>query len=168
MVLSNRRAGASFLISTFRAHGICLSTWALWLRLHLRIQRGTPDTRSITILPILEKRFGRLQLDLNPTFGRSLHGPDSDRGWGLGLAGRVALEQTKRFTPSLEYYGDWGPLPTFDPFIAQMHQIMPGGDIRLRKNIIWSVGIGAGITPATDRIVYKSRLEISFGRKNKH
>jgi hypothetical protein len=49
-----------------------------------------------------------------------------------------------------------------------MHQIMPGGDIRLRKNIVWSIGIGAGITPATDRIVYKSRLEITFGGRNKH
>jgi hypothetical protein len=126
------------------------------------------DTRSVTILPILEKRFGRFQIDLNPTFGRSLHGPDTDRGWGAGLAGRVAFERTKRFTPSLEYYGDWGPLPTFEPFVAQMHQILPGGDIRLRKNIIWSLGVGVGITPATDRIVYKSRLEFSFGGKARH
>ncbi len=124
----------------------------------------TSDTRSITILPILEKRFGRVQIDLNPTFGRSLHGPDTDRGWGFGLAGRVGFE-TKRFTPSLEYYGDWGPLPTFEPFVAQMHQLLPGGDIRLRKNIIWSLGVGVGITPATDRVVYKSRIEILFGGK---
>jgi hypothetical protein len=95
-----------------------------------------PDTRSVTILPILEKRFGRAQFDLNPTFGRSLHGPDTDRGWGLGLAARVGFESTKRFTPSLEYYCDWGPLPAFEPFVAQTHQILPGGDIRLRKNII--------------------------------
>ena len=126
------------------------------------------DTKSVTILPILEKRFGRIQIDLNPTFGRSLHGPDTDHGWGIGLAGRVAFDRARRFTPSLEYYGDWGPLPTFEPFVAQMHQILPGGDIRVRKNIIWSLGVGLGITPATDRIVYKSRLEISFGGKTRH
>jgi hypothetical protein len=40
-----------------------------------------PDTGSLTILPILEKRFGRVQIDLNPTFGRSLHGPGTNRGW---------------------------------------------------------------------------------------
>jgi hypothetical protein len=127
-----------------------------------------PDTRSVTILPILEKRFRRVQFDLNPTFGRSLHGPDTDHGWGVGLAGRVGFDRAKRFTPSLEYYGDWGPLPAFEPFVTQMHQILPGGDIRLRKNIIWSLGVGVGITPATDRIVYKSRLEISFGGKARH
>jgi hypothetical protein len=126
------------------------------------------DTRSVTLVPILEKRFGRVQIDLNPTFDRPLRGPDIVRGWGLGLAARVGFDGMKRFTPSLEYYGDWGPLPAFEPFAAQMHQILPGGDIRLRKNIIWSLGIGMGITPATDRIVYKSRLEISFGGKARH
>jgi hypothetical protein len=120
------------------------------------------DTRSVTILPVLEKHFGRLQLDLNPTFGRSLHGPDTDRGWGLGLAGRVAFEQTKRLTPSLEYYGGAGALPAF------MHQILPGADIHLRKNVIWSVGVGFGLSPATDRLVLKSRLEVSFGGKTRH
>jgi hypothetical protein len=126
------------------------------------------NTRSVTIVPIAEKRFGRVQIDLNPTFGRSLHGPDTDRGWGLGLAARVGFEGAKRFTPSLEYYGDWGPLPTFEAFVTQMHQILPGGDIRLRKNIKWSLGIGFGVTPATDGIVLKSRLEISFGGKARH
>jgi len=122
------------------------------------------NSRSVTILPVLEKRFGLVQVDLNPTFGRALHGPDTDRGWGFGLAARVAMERKKRFTPSLEYYGDWGPLPAFEPLAGQMHQILPGGDIRLWKNVLWSVGVGVGITPATDRIVYKSRLEISFGK----
>jgi hypothetical protein len=126
------------------------------------------DTRSVTILPILEKRLGRVQIDLNPTFGRSLHGPDTDRGWGFGLAARAGFETKGRFTPSLEYYGDWGRLPTFEPFVAQMHQILPGGDIRLKKNIIWSLGVGFGVTPATDRIVFKSRLEVSFGGKARH
>jgi len=49
-----------------------------------------------------------------------------------------------------------------------MHQVLPGGDIRVRKNIVWSLGIGVGLTPATDRIVYKSRLEISFAGKPRH
>ena len=122
------------------------------------------NSRSVTILPILETRWGAARIDVNPSFSRALHGPDTERGWGFGLAARVGLERKKRFTPSLEYYGDWGPLPAFDPLAGQMHQILPGGDIRLWKNVLWSVGIGFGITPATDRIVYKSRLEISFGK----
>ena len=37
----------------------------------------TPDSRSVELLAILEKRFGRIQIDLNPDISRSLHGPDT-------------------------------------------------------------------------------------------
>jgi hypothetical protein len=176
MQLNARRPGGPLQSAGWRLvpHLYVPRSWHLPLDVGLVVEMAfenpawNADTRSITILPVLEKSFGRLQIDLNPTFGRSLHGPDIDRGWGLGLAGRVAFERTKRFTPSLEYYCDWGPLPTFQPFMAQMHQILPGGDIRLSRRIIWSIGVGVGITPEANRIVYKSRLEISFGGKSGH
>jgi hypothetical protein len=138
VALSNRRGGGSFHISTFRATGICPSTVASWPNSHLRIRCGTRTPGALRFCP----------------FWKSV----SDEFRSI----------SKRFTPSLEYYGDWEPLPAFEPFVAQMHQILPGGDIRLRKNIIWSLGVGVGITPATHRIVYKSRLEFSFGEKARH
>jgi hypothetical protein len=111
-----------------------------------------PDSRSVELVPIIEKRFGRFQIDLNPAVGRS------HRTWDSGLAARLAFAATRRFTPSLEYYGDRS---------QQAHQIFPGADFRLRKNIVWNLGVGVGLTPFTDRIVYKSRFEISFGgRRN--
>jgi hypothetical protein len=125
-------------------------------------------SRSVELLSIVERRLGRTKVDLNPTVGRSLHGPDTDHGWDFGLAGRVGFEAMKRFTPSLEYYGDWGRLPAFEPVLKQAHMILPGGDFRLAKNVLWSVGVGFGITPATERIVFKSRLEVSFGGKARH
>ena len=121
---------------------------------------STPDSRSVELLTILEKHFGRIQIDLNPEFSRPLNGPNKTRGWDFGLAARLGFEASRRFTPSLEYYSEWGPLST--------HQIFPGGDLRLTKNILWNVGIGAGVTSSTDRLVYKSRLEISFGGRRKH
>jgi hypothetical protein len=125
------------------------------------------DSRSVELLSILEKRFRRIQIDLNPAFGRSLHGPGTDRGWGFGLATRVAFEE-KRFTPSLEYYSDWGRIPAFAPLDKQVHQILPGGDFRLAKNTVWSVGVGVGLTPVTSGLVYKSRFEVSFGGRGRH
>jgi hypothetical protein len=124
------------------------------------------DSPSVEILPIIEKHFGRTEIDLNPTFGRSLHGPDISRGWDFGLAARLGYRATKRFTPSLEYYSNWGILPAFAPVTRQANQIVPGGDFRLGRNVIWNVGIGFGTTPAGDRLVYKTRLEISFDVKS--
>ena len=97
--------------------------------------------------------------------GKRPGNPLEPAGWRFGLAARVGLEATRRFTPGIEYCSDWGPLPALAPLRAQGHQIIPGGDIRLTNNIVWSAGLGVGITASTGRIVYKSRVEITFGRK---
>ena len=78
-------------------------------------------------------------------------------------AARIGYAASERFTPSLEYYSAWGPLPGFLPRGEQIHQILPGGDLKLGKNAVWSFGVGLGATQAGNRLVYKSRLEISFG-----
>jgi hypothetical protein len=131
-----------------------------------------PNSRTIEIVPILEKRFRlardrELHIDLNPSAGRALHGPDIHRGWDFGLAARAALEMRGKFAPSLEYYSDWGRIANLSPLREQAQEILPGGDFRISKHILWSVGVGVGLTPATNRLVYKSRVELSFGRHTK-
>ena len=83
------------------------------------------------------------------------------------LAARAALETGGRFVPSMEYYSDWGRLANFSPLREQAQEILPGGDFQVTKHLVWSVGVGVGLTPATNRLVYKSRLELSFGRHAK-
>jgi hypothetical protein len=119
----------------------------------------------VELRPIIEKNIGHFQFDLNPVVERALHGPGVHQGWGFEPAFRVAYEVNERFSPSLEYYSSDGPFPTFLPLKQQTHQIFPGGDLNLTKNLVWSFGVGIGLTSAGDRLIYKSRLEYSFGRK---
>ncbi|HWF07807.1 MAG TPA: hypothetical protein VG297_05045 [Bryobacteraceae bacterium] len=91
----------------------------------------------------------------------------STSGWGIGLAARASYEANRRFTPSVEYYSDWGQVLDFAPLGQQIHQILPSGDIHLMKNLLLSVGVGVGATAAGNRVVYKSRLEFSFGGRRK-
>jgi hypothetical protein len=121
------------------------------------------NSRRLELRPILEKSFGKYQLDFNPVFERALHGPGTSGGWNFEPAARIGYEASQRFTPSLEYYSEWGALPSFLPAREQVHQILPGGDLKLAKNLVWSFGAGIGLTPAGNRLVYKSRFEISFG-----
>ncbi len=65
----------------------------------------------------------------------------------------------------MEYYSEWGPLPSLEPRDDQVHQILPGADLKLANNLVWRFGVGIGLTPAGNRLVYKSRFEITFGRK---
>ncbi len=122
-----------------------------------------PNSRRVEIRPILEKSIGKWQIDFNPVLERALHGPGTEAGWNFEPAARIGYEATERFTPSLEYYTELGPLPSFLPVREQVHQILPGGDLKIAKNVVWSFGVGVGATSAGNRVVYKSRIEISFG-----
>ena len=115
--------------------------------------------------PIIEKKFGRLQLDFNPTLARALRGPGTKDGWEFEPATRFAWETTKKLDLSLEYYGATGPLG--HPLLGreQVHQFYPGWDLKLSENIVWNFGIGVGVTHSGNRLVYKSRIGILFGKK---
>jgi hypothetical protein len=125
------------------------------------------NSRRVELRPIIEKNMRRLQLDVNPVFERALHGPGVRRGWSFEPAFRVGYELTERFSPSVEYYSDDGPFPTFRPVDQQIHQIFPGGDVRLTKSLSCSLGVGIGLTSAGNRLIYKARFEYSFGRKHR-
>jgi hypothetical protein len=124
------------------------------------------NSHRVELRPIIEKSFGRVQLDFNPVFERALHGPGVNQGWSFEPAFRAAYELNERFSPSLEYYSSYGGIPSFLPLNQQIHQIYPGGDWKLAKNFLWSFGIGVGLTSAGERLIYKTRLEYSFGRKS--
>lgn len=44
---------------------------------------------------------------------------------------------------------------------------LPGATLKLNDSLLWDFGAGVGLTPAGDRLVHKTRLEYSFGRKEK-
>jgi hypothetical protein len=174
MQLNARRPGGSFEYAGWRLlpHFYIPRSWNWPLDVGLvcefSFQKTTyeENSRRVEIRPILEKSIGKTQIDFNPVFERALHGPGTREGWNFEPAARVGYEVSERFTPSLEYYSGWGPLPSFLPVREQFHQLLPGGDLKLSKNLEWSFGIGVALTSAGNRIVYKSRFEYAFGRSN--
>ncbi len=125
------------------------------------------ETAHVEIRPIIERTIGDFQLDLNPVFARALRGENVGAGWHFEPAARVAYGDAEkaRLRPYLEWYSEIGYLPDFPPLRQQVHQVYPGADIRLAKNLVWSVGIGVGLTPQEPRLVIKSHLEFEFGRE---
>src|SRR5262249_12402654 len=84
------------------------------------------DSQHLELRLVLERHFGRLQLDGNPVFARALHGPGVSEGWGFEPAGRVGWNYSPRVTPSVEYYSSWGSLDNLPAISRQIHQIVPG------------------------------------------
>jgi len=117
------------------------------------------DTRHVEIRPILERTAGAFQLDFNPVFARALHGAGIRDGWTFEPAARVAYgRKTARLRPYLEWYSEINPV--------QVHQLYPGVDLNLGHDIVWSLGVGTGLTSEPPRLVIKSHLEFEFGRRD--
>ena len=146
-------------------------SWHLPVDISISGEVGFPreiyEENSVTleIRPIIEKKIGRWQLDFNPVIGRALRGPGTKDGWEFEPGVRIAYELNKRLDLSVEYYAATGPLFNPLPGAEQVHQFYPGGDLKLAENIVWNFGIGIGATPAGNRLVYKSRIGILFGKK---
>jgi hypothetical protein len=117
------------------------------------------DTRHVEIRTILERTVGSFQLDFNPVFARALHGPGIRDGWTFEPAARVAHgAKSARLRPYLEWYSEINPV--------QVHQLYPGVDLDLGHNIVWSLGVGTGLTSEPPRLVIKSHVEFEFGRRD--
>ena len=133
----------------------------------LEFSRAAYDETAagLEIRPTLGKRFGRLQLDLNPVVERGLRGQgSSDAGeWEFEPGARVAFTLSKAADLSVEYYGKTG---LFDSAEAgsPVHQLFPSVDLKLGDDFVCSVGIGVGTAAAANRLVLKSRFEVPLRR----
>lgn len=63
----------------------------------------------------------------------------------------------------LEYYGDLGRISHIGLPKKQEHLIFPVVDIDLGPRWEFNLGVGAGLTPATDRLIIKAILGYRFG-----
>lgn len=142
--------------------------WPIGASLSLEVAFPQPayeeNSATLEIRPILEKRLGRWQIDINPVVTKVLSGPGSGEGWGFEPAARVAYEAGKKLDLSVEYYGGIGPFRNVLPASEQSHQIYPGGDWQISENVVLNFGVGFALTKSSADLVGKLRLGILFGR----
>ena len=137
----------------------------------LSLEVGFPDTRfeehpmTLEVRPVLEKKFGRLQVDLNPVIGKALKGPGVNAGWDFEPNARLGWQLTPTFDLSLEYYGSTGNVTNWLPGERQVHQFYPGFDWQLTEGTVINFGVGLPVTNAGDGMIVKMRLGVTFGGK---
>jgi len=113
------------------------------------------DTWSLEIRPIIDRRWGAWYWAVNPALERSLKGAGTSRGFAFAPNAAVTYDVTSRITAGLEYYGAVGPATGFDPLNQQQHQIFPVIDLNLSPSFEFNVGVGIGMTAATDHVIVK-------------
>jgi hypothetical protein len=172
LVLAHRPGGDAldYVACRLRPRVSIPKSWGLPVDVSMSVEFGFPkkvyEENSVTLelRPIIEKKIGRVQIDVNPVVGRALRGPGTSEGWDFEPGVRLAYEVNKKLDLSLEYYGSTGPIGNFLPTHEQVHQFFPGGDVNLSDRVVWNFGIGVGATAAGNRLVYKSRVGILFGK----
>ena len=120
------------------------------------------DTWTWEIRPIIDKQMGRWYVAVNPTFGLSLHGANSNRGFDFAPSLKVSYDVTKQVAAGFEYYSDLGPLTAFDRVSSQQQQIMPAIDLNVSPKWEINFGVGIGLTRGTDPLLVKFILGRRF------
>src|SRR5215469_6713688 len=118
------------------------------LSLEFGYQRAafSPDTWTLEIRPIIDKKIGPWYLSFNPTLDRSLHGPSVNQGLVFSPNVKVSYDFTKKIAGGLEYYGSLGPITGFDPVRDQQQQFFPTIDVDFGPQWEFNFGVGIGAT----------------------
>ncbi len=143
--------------------------WPVGVSLSMEVgyQRAvySPDTWTLEIRPIVDKTIGKLYLCLNPTLDRSFHGPSVSQGLVFSPNVKVGYDVTKVVNAGFEYYGSVGPVTGFDALRDQMQQIFAVTDLNFSKDWEFNLGVGVGMTHATDHLIVKMIIGRRFGGK---
>jgi len=118
---------------------------------------------TVEVRPIFEFDIGPVLLNLNPTVGRALRGPDSAEGWDFEPGVRVGFPASSKLDLSVEYYGSTGLVKDPLPSAQQVHLFFPGFDYLFSDDVILNMGVGIGATDVGNTFVYKMRFGWMFG-----
>jgi len=124
--------------------------------------RYEENSRRVELRPILDREFKRWQIVFNPVFERALHGPGIAHGWNFEPALLLRWKR-RRFSPSLEYYGEIESIDVPPRAQPEVHQLFAGGDWQVNPSFFVNLGAGFDLTGRGPGLVLKTRFEWHWG-----
>jgi hypothetical protein len=116
---------------------------------------------ELELKPIIEKDFGRLEIDLNPKFEKAVFvGPDKNKGFEFGYAVGIYYNYWRLMSPGVEAYGGIGLIDDSDPIDEQQHYVFPVVRGELGGGIEYNFGVGIGLTRGSDHVIPKLNVEL--------
>jgi hypothetical protein len=141
--------------------------WGIPFGLSLSMEIGyqkpayADDEWSLEIRPIIDKQWGNLYVSFNPTFGIALKSQYSNSVPTFEPNLKISYAVLKNTAFGIEYYGDLGPVTSFDQGSQQNHAIFLAYDLLNNPKWELNIGTGFGLTPATDPFI----LKVILGRR---
>ncbi|MDB5022734.1 MAG: hypothetical protein JWP78_489 [Mucilaginibacter sp.] len=113
------------------------------------------NTSTLEIRPIVDKKWRKLYISVNPTIDKSFAGPDQNHGFIFSPNVKGSYDITKIVALGLEYYGSTGPFLNYDAFEKQQQQLFIATDLNFNPDWEFNGGIGYGFTRSTEKSIYK-------------
>jgi hypothetical protein len=113
------------------------------------------NTATLEIRPIVDKKWNKFYISINPTLEKSFKGPDQNRGFTFSPNVKVSYDITKVVALGLEYYGSTGPFFHYDPIKQQDHQLFVATDLNVNTKWEYNGGIGYGFSLNSDKAIVK-------------
>jgi len=111
----------------------------------------------------VDREFSRWQIAFNPVFERALHGPGTAHSWNFKPAALIRWKR-RRFSPSVEYYGEIESITVRPHAHPEVHQLFLGGDWKLGPVFSLNSETGFDLAGRGPGVVLKSRLEWDWRR----
>lgn len=118
---------------------------------------------TLELRPILETHFRKFTLVADFAFEKPFSGPGTHKGMTLAPSGMVTYDLFRWLIPAVEYYGDMGASLEELPAVQnQQHFIVPALNFNLLPRLELNVGVGLGLTRASNGTFIKSIVGWDF------
>lgn len=115
------------------------------------------------IRPIIDKNIGNWYLDFNPNMDFVLSG--NDKHLGITPQFKTVYTIHQKVGVGIEYYGTFGTFKKIEPGKLQEHLLGPALDLYCLKNWEFNSGFLFGLTPNSNRYIFKLILGHRFGKQ---
>jgi hypothetical protein len=141
-------------------------SWPLQIggNIELDYMRRAAEDNPLTLelRPIVEKRIGGLLLIANLAFEKPFRGPGTHKGMTFAPSGEISYDLLPWVSPALEYYGDMGAVEHLPAADLQQHFLVPALNLHLMPKLELNLGVGFGLTRASNGVFLKSIVGWSF------
>jgi hypothetical protein len=158
----------------FRSKWVTPPKWSQRWRFGVNMEVGILPTSfdknewGLEVRPMAAFENDRFVFVVNPIVdvaGRPPGGNPDPKHPTFEPAAMALVKWNERVSVGLEYYANLGPLSGFVPIEQQEHYVYEVVNILAIKNVELNLGIGEGLTPASNRFVAKMILGYTWERR---
>jgi hypothetical protein len=133
--------------------------------IELDYMRRAAEDQPLTLemRPIAETHIRKWTLIVNLPFNKPFSGPGTHKGVVVSPQGEVEYDQLFRWlSPAVEYYGDMGAISSLPGVQHQQHFIVPALNFDLLPQLELNLGVGIGLTRASNGTFVKTIIGWTF------